>query len=61
MNKGIEFLKANESAIPSKFEEKAQWRRENRQWLLWSRSFKSVAELETKLGVQFLDIVEPAI
>ena len=24
-------------------------------------SFKSVAELETKLGVQFLDIVEPAI
>lgn len=102
MNKSIEFLKANESAIPSKFEEKAQWRRENRQWLLWSRhisvsliaymeknklnrvglaerldvtpqyvskllsgsvnfSFKSVAELETKLGVQFLDIVEPAI
>ncbi len=38
MSKAIEFLKAHESEEPSRFVENAQWRRENRIWLEWSRN-----------------------
>ncbi len=38
MSKVIEFLKTHESETPSRFVENAQWRRENRLWLEWSRN-----------------------
>ncbi len=38
MSKAVEFLKAHQSEMPSRFVENAQWRRENRLWLQWSRS-----------------------
>jgi ribosome-binding protein aMBF1 (putative translation factor) len=101
MTKGIDFLKAHESADASQFENRAKWRQENKTWLKWSRSmsllliqymeanglnrnglaerlqvspqyvskllsgkvnfsFKSVAELEEKLGMKCIDILEPA-
>ena len=37
MSKTINFLKEHESKVPSKFQEKAEWRHENREWLRWSR------------------------
>ncbi len=38
MNKAVDFLKAHQSETPSRFVEKAQWRRANSLWLKWSRS-----------------------
>lgn len=38
MGNTIDFLKEHESEIPSKFQENAQWRRENKVWLEWSRN-----------------------
>ena len=101
MSKTINFLKEHESQVPSKFQENAEWRRENREWLRWSRdvalslveymetnginrnglaerlgvtpqyvskilsgkvnfSFKSIAEIENKLSIRLLNIIEPA-
>lgn len=101
MSKTIDFLKEHQSSVPSKFQEKAVWRRENREWLKWSRdvalslvdymetnginrnglaerlgvtpqyvskmlsgkvnfSFKSIAEIESKLNIRLLNIMEPA-
>ena len=101
MSKTINFLKEHESKVPSKFQEKAEWRHENREWLRWSRdvalflveymetnginrnglaerlevtpqyvskilsgkvnfSFKSIAEIENKLSIRLLNIMEPA-
>ena len=101
MSKTINFLKEHESQVPSKFQENAEWRRENREWLRWSRdvalslveymetnginrnglaerlevtpqyvskllsgkvnfSFKSIAEIENKLSIRLLNIMEPA-
>ncbi len=101
MSRTIDFLKQHESKTPSKFQENAEWRRENREWLKWSRevalslvdymetneinrnglaerlgvtpqyvsrmlsgkvnfSFKSIAEIENKLSIKFLNIMEPA-
>ena len=101
MSKIINFLKEHESQVPSKFQENAEWRRENREWLRWSRdvalslveymetnginrnglaerlgvtpqyvskilsgkvnfSFKSIAEIENKLSIRLLNIMEPA-
>lgn len=37
MNKAINFLEKNESATPSKWEEEARFRQENKVWLTWSR------------------------
>ena len=37
MSKTINFLKEHESQVLSKFQENAEWRRENREWLRWSR------------------------
>lgn len=100
MNKSIDFLKDHESATPSRFEEKAIWRKENKMWLNWSRSislllieymetnglnrngladrlqvspqyvskllsgkvnfsFKSIAELEERLGMKCINVLEP--
>lgn len=100
MSKTIDFLKEHESSVPSKFQENAVWRRENREWLKWSRdvalslvdymetnginrnglaerlgvtpqyvskmlsgkvnfSFKSIAEIESKLNIRLLNIMEP--
>lgn len=94
------FLKEHESSVPSRFQENAEWRRENREWLKWSRnvalslvdymeinginrnglaerlgvtpqyvskmlsgkvnfSFKSIAEIESKLNIRLLSIMEP--
>lgn len=101
MSRTIDFLKQHESKTPSKFQENAEWRRENREWLKWSRdvalspvdymetneinrnglaerlgvtpqyvsrmlsgkvnfSFKSIAEIENKLSIKLLNIIEPA-
>ena len=101
MSRTIDFLKQHESKTPSKFQENAEWRRENREWLKWSRdvalslvdymetneinrnglaerlgvtpqyvsrmlsgkvnfSFKSIAEIETKLSIKLLNLMEPA-
>ena len=101
MSKTINFLKEHESQVPSKFQENAEWRRENREWLHWSRnvalslveymetnginrnglaerlevtpqyvskllsgkvnfSFKSIAEIENKLSIRLINIVELA-
>lgn len=101
MSRTIDFLKEHESNAPSKFQENAAWRRENREWLKWSRdvalslvdymeanginrnglaerlgvtpqyvskilsgkvnfSFKSIAEIESKLSIKLLSIMEPA-
>lgn len=100
MSRTIDFLKEHESSVPSKFQENAAWRRENREWLKWSRnvalslvdymeinginrnglaerlgvtpqyvskilsgkvtfSFKSIAEIESKLNIRLLSIMEP--
>ena len=97
----IQFLKEHESQVPSKFQENAEWRRDNSEWLRWSRnvalslveymeanginrnglaerldvtpqyvskilsgkvnfSFKSIAEIENKLSIRLLSIMEPA-
>lgn len=101
MSRTIDFLKQHESKTPSKFQENAEWRRENREWLKWYRevalslvdymetneinrnglaerlgvtpqyvsrmlsgkvnfSFKSIAEIENKLSIKLLNIMEPA-
>lgn len=101
MSRTIDFLKEHESNVASKFQENAEWRRENREWLKWSRdvalslvdymetnginrnelaerlcvtpqyvskmlsgkinfSFKSIAEIENKLSIRLLSIMEPA-
>lgn len=101
MSRTIDFLKEHESNVPSKFQVNAEWRRENREWLKWSRdvalslvdymetnginqngmaerlgvtpqyvskmlsgkinfSFKSIAEIENKLSIRLLSIMEPA-
>ena len=101
MSRTIDFLKEHESNVPSRFQENAEWRRENREWLRWSRdvalslvdymetnginrnglaerlgvtpqyvskmlsgkinfSFKSIAEIESKLSIKLLRIMEPA-
>lgn len=36
MSKATDFLKANESPVPSRWRENAQWRRENAPWLEYS-------------------------
>jgi transcriptional regulator with XRE-family HTH domain len=95
-SKAIEFLEAHMSETPSRFCEKAQWRKDNAGWLRWSRqvalslidymqthdlkraelaerlgvspqyvskllsgtenlSFKSVANIEEKLGINCLE------
>ena len=38
MGKTIDFLKEHESNVPSKFQENAEWRRDNSEWLKWSRN-----------------------
>lgn len=101
MGTAIDFLKKHECVSPSRFEENAKWRNENRVWLEWSRSvalslveymesnelnrnglaerlgvspqyiskilsgkvnfsFKSIAELEQKLDIKLLDVLEMA-
>ena len=37
MSKALDFLKAHESPIPSRWREEAQWRRDNAYWLKYSR------------------------
>lgn len=37
MNKATEFLNNHQSATPSKWREAAEWRRENENWLKYSR------------------------
>ncbi len=37
MSKAIEFLEANQSPVPSRWREEAQWRRDNEFWLKYSR------------------------
>lgn len=100
MSKTIDFLKEHESSVPSKFQENAKWRNENKEWLKWSRdvalslvdymeinginrnglaerlgvtpqyvskilsgkvnfSFKSIAEIESRLNIRLLNIMEP--
>ena len=94
-NEALKFLEAHQSETPSRFNENAQWRKENASWLRWSRqvalaiidymqengmkradlakklgvspqyvsrllsglSFKSIANIEEKLGVNCLDAV----
>lgn len=101
MSTAIDFLKRHEGISPSRFEEYARWRKENKAWLEWSRnialslvkymesnglnrnglaerlgvspqyiskilsgkvnfSFKSIAELEQKLNIKLLDVLELA-
>lgn len=101
MSRTIDFLKQHGSKTTSRFQENAEWRRENREWLKWSRdvalslvdymeinginrnglaerlgitpqyvskmlsgkvnfSFKSIAEIENKLSIKLLRIMEPA-
>lgn len=101
MSTAIDFLKRHESISPSRFEENAKWRKENKVWLEWSRnialslveymesnglnrnglaerlgvspqyiskilsgkvnfSFKSIAELEQKLDIKLLNVLELA-
>ncbi|MDE7467720.1 MAG: helix-turn-helix domain-containing protein [Muribaculaceae bacterium] len=62
-NKNIQFLENNQSADPSKFEDEANWRKENAGWLRWSRQLAVIligymqdnglkrAELAARLGV----------
>ncbi len=62
-NKNIQFLENNQSAAPSKFEDEANWRKENAGWLRWSRQLAVIligymqdnglkrAELAARLGV----------
>lgn len=98
--KVIDFLENHQSATPSKFEENAKQRKENRTWLRWSRnvalalidymqvnglnrnglaerlevspqyvskllsgkvnfSFKSLADIEDKLGLRCLNVSLP--
>ena len=100
MSRTIDFLKEHESSVPSKFQENAKWRNENKEWLKWSRdvalslvdymetnginrnglaerlevtpqyvskilsgkvnfSFKSIAEIESRLNIRLLNIMEP--
>ncbi len=99
MSKAIDFLKAHESETPSRFMENAQFRKENKTWITWSRevalliirymeaeglnrqtlanrldvspqyvskllsgkvnfSFKSVADIEEKLGLRLISVAE---
>ena len=37
MSTAIDFLKKHESVSPSHFEENAKWRKENKEWLRYSR------------------------
>ena len=37
MDKVIDFLKAHESATPSRWREEAEWRKANREWLRYSQ------------------------
>lgn len=37
MSKAIEFLRAHESPVPSRWREEAEWRRDNAYWLKYSR------------------------
>ena len=37
MSKALDFLKAHESPIPSRWKEEAQWRRDNAYWLKYAR------------------------
>lgn len=37
MSRTIDFLKEDESNVPSKFQENAEQRRVNREWFKWSR------------------------
>ena len=37
MSKAIEFLKAHQSSSPSRWQEEAEWRRDNEYWLKYSR------------------------
>lgn len=101
MSRTIELMKQHESKTPSRYQENAEWRRENREWLKWSRdvalslidnmetnginrnglaerlgvtpqyvskilsgkvnfSFKSIAEIENKLSIKLIRIMEPA-
>ena len=62
-SKAIKFLEANTSESPSRFVEDAAWRKENANWLRWSRQLAITligymqdnglkrADLATKLGV----------
>lgn len=36
-SKALDFLESHQSESPSKFQEHAQWRKENAGWLRWSR------------------------
>ncbi len=38
MSNGVDFLKKHESDVKSRFVQNAQWRRENKVWLEWSRN-----------------------
>lgn len=38
MSKAIEYLNTHQSAVPSKWRENAQWRRDNERWLKYSRA-----------------------
>ena len=63
MNATIDLMKQHESKMPSRFQENAEWRRENREWLKWGKvnfSFKSIAEIENKLSIKLIRIMEPA-
>ena len=37
MSKAIDYLKAHESSVPSRWHEEAQWRRDNAYWLKYAR------------------------
>lgn len=37
MSKALDYLEANQSPDPSRWREKAQWRRDNEYWLKYSR------------------------
>ncbi|MBR5056669.1 MAG: helix-turn-helix transcriptional regulator [Bacteroidales bacterium] len=37
MSKALDYLEANQSPEPSRWREKAQWRRDNEYWLKYSR------------------------
>lgn len=37
MSKAIDFLKAHQSSTPSRWQEEAEWRRDNEYWLKYSR------------------------
>ena len=62
-NDALNFLEAHQSETPSRFNENAQWRKENASWLRWSRQVALAiidymqengmkrADLAKKLGV----------